>query len=196
MSCCHALPPVRPSPSGEPPRLMPDRKGNRILYIPDGSPKDAAMQFMSGWNEASALRLLPPDGPDRMLSSLEACLSRHADLLGIRLPQIRLITGRRCWGTCCPGRGVIGLHESLQRMPPEIPEEVMLHELCHFVYFDHDREFWKLLTELMPDWPRREGMLRCFGKTLRADGKPFRREAMSSKSCPGPNRNGSRSGLI
>ena len=48
--------------------------------------------------------------------------------------------------------------------------EVLLHELCHLREPAHTPAFWRLLTDMMPDWAEWEGVLRCLGARLRAAG--------------------------
>ena len=64
------------------------------------------------------------------------------------------------WGVCAPGKRRITLNLRLAARPQEQVEYVVLHEYCHFVYPNHQAEFWALMTRLMPDWKQRRKALR------------------------------------
>jgi hypothetical protein len=34
-----------------------------------------------------------------------------------------------------------------------------MHELCHLKYYNHSKDFYKLLSGLMPDWKKRKEIL-------------------------------------
>ena len=57
------------------------------------------------------------------------------------------------WGSCTPG-GKIILNPELIKANPKCIEYVIIHELCHLVIASHNKVFYKLLGEKMPDWEK------------------------------------------
>lgn len=55
------------------------------------------------------------------------------------------------WGSCSR-KGSISLNLHLVKLPEQCIMEVILHELCHLVHFNHSKEFYALMTAEMPDW--------------------------------------------
>lgn len=55
------------------------------------------------------------------------------------------------WGSCTPNEKLI-LNPELIKAPRGCIEYVIIHELCHLVYYDHTRKFFELQTKEMPDW--------------------------------------------
>ena len=55
------------------------------------------------------------------------------------------------WGSCSR-KGSISLNLHLIKLPEPCIKEVILHELCHLVHFNHSKEFYALMTAEMPDW--------------------------------------------
>ena len=49
--------------------------------------------------------------------------------------------------------------------PKRLLEYVVAHELCHFRYHDHSREFWRLLSRVMPDYGQRRYELERRGRS-------------------------------
>jgi predicted metal-dependent hydrolase len=57
------------------------------------------------------------------------------------------------WGSCTP-KGKIILNPELIKAPKGCIEYVIIHELCHLVYYDHTQKFLDLQTKEMPDWEK------------------------------------------
>lgn len=57
------------------------------------------------------------------------------------------------WGSCTP-KGKIILNPELIKAPKGCIEYVIIHELCHLVYYDHTQKFIDLQTKEMPDWEK------------------------------------------
>lgn len=68
---------------------------------------------------------------------------------------------RSRWGSCMPLKGIVTMNTYLAIMPEDIIDHVMLHELCHFIYPNHSRHFYDVMSVRMPDWKaRRQAMSR------------------------------------
>lgn len=55
------------------------------------------------------------------------------------------------WGSCSK-KGIITLSTELIKLPDIFIEYVIVHELCHLKHHNHGKEYYKLLSELFPDW--------------------------------------------
>lgn len=51
------------------------------------------------------------------------------------------------------------LNSKLIQAPRACIEYVVIHELCHTRYRDHEARFFRLLGQVMPDWERRKARL-------------------------------------
>lgn len=78
---------------------------------------------------------------------------------GVPFPVLRLRKMKTKWGTCLPKKGIITLNTVLARLPRDCIEYVTVHEFCHFIYANHSRQFYALLTAIQPDWRRRKMLL-------------------------------------
>ncbi|MDD4778185.1 MAG: SprT family zinc-dependent metalloprotease [Fermentimonas sp.] len=63
------------------------------------------------------------------------------------------------WGSCS-SKGSVSLNSKLIQAPVRCIEYVMVHELCHLIHFNHSRDFYSLLSEVVPDWKERKKELR------------------------------------
>lgn len=65
--------------------------------------------------------------------------------------SIRRMTKR--WGSCTPNGRII-LNPEIIKAPSKCIEYVVIHEMCHLVYPNHGKDFFRLQVEIMPDWER------------------------------------------
>lgn len=66
-------------------------------------------------------------------------------------PSFRLIAMKKQWGSCST-KGSVNLNPHLVKAPKECIDYVILHELCHIAEHNHSERFWRLLTQVMPNW--------------------------------------------
>lgn len=62
------------------------------------------------------------------------------------------------WGSCTVKNKLI-FNPRLIHTPRRCIEYVVMHELCHLVHKHHDKDFFNLLTVMMPDWEKRKAKL-------------------------------------
>ena len=86
---------------------------------------------------------------------LDEILPRFKD---VERPRLIVRTMRSRWGSLSRA-GTITLNVNLVRAPRPCIEYVVTHELCHMKHRDHDARFFKLLSQLMPDWEQRKQRL-------------------------------------
>ena len=60
-------------------------------------------------------------------------------------------TMKRRWGSCS-NKGVITLSTELIKLSDLYIEYVITHELCHLKHHNHGPQFYKLLSEVFPEW--------------------------------------------
>lgn len=78
---------------------------------------------------------------------------------GITKPEISIRTMKARWGSCSPEKQSILLNSELIKAPKLCIDYVVLHELIHFKYRNHDNDFYDFMTSLMPDWKQRKEIL-------------------------------------
>ncbi|MEI8234160.1 MAG: SprT family zinc-dependent metalloprotease [Verrucomicrobiota bacterium] len=65
------------------------------------------------------------------------------------------------WGSCTL-KGRLLLNPNLVKTPTQCIDYVIVHELCHLREHGHTPAFYRLLTKILPDWPKRKAQLeRC-----------------------------------
>lgn len=69
------------------------------------------------------------------------------------------------WGSCSFENN-ISLNVKLMKLPDEIIDYVILHELCHTVEKNHSASFWKLVGKVCPDYIQLRARLRKYNTRL------------------------------
>jgi predicted metal-dependent hydrolase len=67
------------------------------------------------------------------------------------IPSFRVMAMKKQWGSCST-KGDLMLNPHLVKAPKECIDYVILHELCHIAEHNHSERFWRLLTQIMPNW--------------------------------------------
>jgi len=70
-----------------------------------------------------------------------------ASQFGFRYNNVAIKKLKSRWGSCS-GVNNINLNLHLMRLPDELIDYVLLHELCHTVEKNHGKAFWKLLDKV------------------------------------------------
>jgi predicted metal-dependent hydrolase len=94
-----------------------------------------------------------PDILNKVLKKYEAQMFKPAGLV--------IRTMKRRWGSCSH-KGIITLSTELIKLPDIYIEYVILHELCHLKHHNHGREYYKLLSEVFPDYKQVRKELRRY----------------------------------
>lgn len=91
---------------------------------------------------------------------MEKVLDKHKDQL-FKTTGFVIRTMKSRWGSCS-NKGVITLSTELVKLPDLFIEYVIIHELCHLRHHNHGPEFYRLLTELYPEWKETRKELRKY----------------------------------
>lgn len=68
-------------------------------------------------------------------------------------PTVRLLRMPKRWGSS-HRNGRILLNPELVKAPALCVDYVIAHEVCHFKHPQHDRAFFRLLSEIFPNWQK------------------------------------------
>ncbi len=72
-----------------------------------------------------------------------------ADAHGLRIGKISVRNNKSRWGSCS-GKNNISLNIQLMRLPDELCDYVIYHELAHVKVKQHGKPFWDYLETLLP----------------------------------------------
>lgn len=106
-------------------------------------------QFERWWQKRSKAYF------SQVIERLYPIIAKH----GIGKPALQVRKMKTLWGSCSRKYGKINLNYYLYKASPPCIEYVVLHELTHFLYPKHNKDFYAFLTVYMPDWQERKRIL-------------------------------------
>ncbi len=77
-------------------------------------------------------------------------LDKWSKIIGVRFHKVTYKHMRTRWGSCS-SRGHISLNVSLGKLPIELIEYVVVHELCHLIEPNHSSRFYALVNKHLPN---------------------------------------------
>lgn len=78
----------------------------------------------------------------------------------IPFPSLKIRTMKTRWGVCNKSNLTVTLNSKLIRYDINVIDYVIIHELSHFVHFDHSRDFWKTVEKYKKNYKKYANMLK------------------------------------
>ena len=75
---------------------------------------------------------------------------------GIEKPSVTVRKMKTLWGSCSVHRNAVTFNFFLIKAKMPYIDYVVLHELVHFLYPNHSKQFYDFLSNHMPDWKERK----------------------------------------
>lgn len=73
-------------------------------------------------------------------------------------PDLKIRNMKSRWGVCNK-KGYITLNNNLIKYNISEIDYVIVHELSHYVHFDHSKEFWNTVSKYFPDYKKSKKVL-------------------------------------
>lgn len=89
----------------------------------------------------------------------------YAEKYGFRYARVSFRNNISNWGSCSFDNN-ISLNIKLMKLPDDIIDYVILHELCHTVEKNHSDSFWKLVRKVCPDYESLRTRLRKYNTRI------------------------------
>ena len=144
-----------------------------VSYTPDNGKRQVAVRLEDGRFRVD----LPPGLGEPVKSELvrvavqEWYRQQAAELLPVLVerwlprfgfahqPPVKVGNQRRAWANCSSD-GVLRFSWRVIMLEEPLVEYVVAHELAHLVHFNHSRDYWRLVTAVMPDQEGRRQRIR------------------------------------
>ena len=123
-----------------------EKKVNLFLKEPIDDTK--TQRIFSKWWRNTAARIFE--------NEMNAMYDRIYKKYSVPRPKIVIRKMKTLWGSCSPLKSKITLNEYLLKADIRCIQYVILHELTHLLYPNHNKDFYDFLTIQMPDWKERK----------------------------------------
>lgn len=120
------------------------------LTVTDTADTESKQKIINKWYDKQCRVLFP-----LIINEIYPVFRKH----GVPEPKLTLREMTSRWGSCQPKRGIITLNKRLIETPRGCIEYVVMHEFIHFRQPNHSKNFYDLLSTLMPNWKERKNEL-------------------------------------
>ena len=129
------------------------QKRHIILYLPaDVDARDASVAQVLRPHIIAALRI-------EAKSHLPKRLDWLAKQFGFKYEKVRFSHASGRWGSCS-SQGTISLNIALMKLPFELIDYVIIHELAHTVHMNHSKDFWDLVAKADANYKKHRAALK------------------------------------
>jgi hypothetical protein len=108
--------------------------GNRIFV------KDK--EYLNKWYKKETKRIFL-DELDKIYNQFEE---------NIPYPNLRIRKMTTRWGVCNKSNNTVTLNSELMKYSIDKLDYVIVHELSHFIHFNHSKSFWQLVSKYCPNY--------------------------------------------
>ena len=103
---------------------------------------------------------------ERAAERLPETVERWWPLLGRgEMSRVLIRDQRWRWGSCAPD-GTLRFNWRAVMLKPALIEYLVVHELAHLTHRNHSKDFWDLVSKVVPDALQRRKSLREEGRRL------------------------------
>ena len=121
------------------PKIIIDSPYIRIFVRPDSS-KAKRLEFLDKWYRKTLKEKAPP-----IIQKWEA-------IMGVNVKKLYVRKMKSHWGSCNCARQTLRLNSELVKRSPDCLEYVIVHEMLHIIEKGHNRNFYRLLGQYIPEW--------------------------------------------
>lgn len=75
--------------------------------------------------------------------------------------SIRFRKTKRQWGSCS-GKNVLSFNTMMMKLPQDVIQYIIVHELAHIKHKHHQKSFWNLVEEHLPDYKQHVAQLKTY----------------------------------
>ena len=110
------------------------------MYVRPDSTKAKRQEFLDKWYRG----LLSAAAP--------GIIRKWEAIMGLEVKKLFVRKMKTHWGSCNCGKQTLRLNSELVKHTPECLEYVIVHEMLHIIEKGHNRNFYRLLTQYIPQW--------------------------------------------
>lgn len=83
----------------------------------------------------------------------------YATIIGVSYNRITIRNQKTRWGSCSSDHN-LNFNCQLMRLPEDVVDYVVVHELCHIKQMNHSKAFWGEVEKILPDYRERRKYLK------------------------------------
>lgn len=76
-----------------------------------------------------------------------------AEKMGLSPTDLRFRKAKRQWGSCS-GKNILSFNTMMMKLPQDVIQYIIVHELAHIKHKHHQKAFWQLVEYHLPEYKR------------------------------------------
>lgn len=84
---------------------------------------------------------------------IPAHVESWAEKMSLSPADIRFRKTKRQWGSCS-GKNVLSFNTMMMKLPLDVIEYIIIHELAHIKHKHHQKDFWQLVEQHLPNYKK------------------------------------------
>jgi predicted metal-dependent hydrolase len=96
---------------------------------------------------------------ENLYNLIEAFIDEISKILNVKPEKILFRKMKKRWGSCNYKKKILIFNKNLEYLPEELIKHVVIHEMCHLIVRNHNKEFWLLVKKLDPNFKEKEKLL-------------------------------------
>ncbi len=100
-----------------------------------------------------------------LLETIFPIIEKYESVMSVQASKISFRFNKTRWGSCS-SKNSITFNYYLAKLPIELIEYVVVHELAHIRHKNHSKAFWEEVAKYMPEFEQRRKSLRAFEKRI------------------------------
>jgi len=84
---------------------------------------------------------------------------KWSKIMGLNYSKVSFRKTKRQWGSCS-SKNALSFNTMMLKLPQDVMEYIVIHELAHIKYKHHQKTFWSLVAKYMPDYKEKVATLK------------------------------------
>lgn len=111
-------------------------------YLFPNSKKDKFLTTIKSWYKKLANQIIIPR------------LEQLAQSLNLSYTSAKIIDTKSKWGSC-DNKRTIKINYKVIMLPHNLIDFILIHELIHLIELNHSKQYFAILSKVLPDWKKR-----------------------------------------
>ena len=84
-----------------------------------------------------------------------------AEKMRLSPTHVRFRKTKRQWGSCS-GKNVLSFNTMMMKLPHDVIQYIIVHELAHIKHKHHQKAFWQMVEHYLPDYRKQVAELKNY----------------------------------
>ncbi len=98
---------------------------------------------------------------EKITQELPLLLEHWSSSMGLEYNKVSYRKSKRQWGSCS-GKNNLSFNTMMMKLPQDVIQYIVVHELAHIKHKHHQKSFWSLVETHLPDYKAQVAILKHY----------------------------------